>query len=231
VRAAASNITPLPVPAGCRRVLLFGGMFDPPHLGHVELPTRALNAVFGDAGWLLYVPAARSPHKPEGERASAAERVAMLELALSGRERGAIWTDELDRAVSGEPSYWIVTVERARALLGTDADLRFLIGADQAVSFHRWRGPHEIIAMARPVVLLREPWTTAEMLVDALHATEAWRESELATWRDGIVDVGTLEVSSSTIRRELEEHLGVPAGWMDRRVVEYIEERKLYNTA
>lgn len=221
--------TPMPLPKGEQRVLLFGGMFDPPHRGHVVLPVRAREAVFGPSeGWLVYVPAARSPHKPDGERAPASQRVAMLELALEGHDRCGIWTDEIDRAVAGEPSYWVYTARRARTMLGPDADLRFLIGADQAVGFHRWREPRGILESVRPVVLLREPWTHPERVINELEQAMFWNDEELQVWREAIVDVGTLDVSSTEIRHDLEGRLGVPPGWMDERVLAYIEDERLF---
>ena len=202
-------ITPLPVPESAE-VLLYGGSFDPPHLAHVELAIAARGALERQVGagsggspaadiWLVYVPAARSPHKQSGPVATAAQRVRMLELAVEGRPRACIWTDEIDRAVSGEPSYWINTVRRARALLG-DRWLRFLIGADQAAQFHRWRDAREILRIARPAVIGRAEVDSAPDLRRAMAEAGFWSEPELDAWAGWFIDVGVRRASSTDAR-------------------------------
>src|SRR5262245_39793105 len=94
-------ITPVPLPVTVQDVLLFGGTFDPPHLGHVRIPIQVLDRAMPAGAFLLYVPAARSPLKESGPQASDADRVEMLRLVLTELgtpNRTAIWTDELDRA-------------------------------------------------------------------------------------------------------------------------------------
>ncbi len=177
-------------------VLLVGGTFDPPHVAHVELARRAREACRPGAA-LAFVPAERSPHKDTGPVASDADRVEMLTLAIEGIERAGVWTDEIDRARGGEPSYWVETLDRARRLAG-DAWLGFVIGADQAVAFDRWREARRILDLAEPVVLLREPWGTAELLLGAMRGF--WSAAELDRWASWCVDVGTIDVSATEIR-------------------------------
>ncbi|MFG0283570.1 MAG: nicotinate-nicotinamide nucleotide adenylyltransferase [Phycisphaerales bacterium JB039] len=196
-------ITPLPVPDSAAGVLLYGGSFDPPHIAHVKLALAARNAIDARAGarfWLVYVPAARSPHKHSGPQATGPQRIRMLELALDGRAGAAIWTDEIDRAVAGEPSYWINTVRRARAALGDGPELRFLIGADQAVQFHRWREARAILQIADAAVIGRDPIDSAAALRRAMAQPGFWTDAELDAWADRFVDVGTLKAASTDVR-------------------------------
>lgn len=224
---AAPSITPVPAPASCRRVMLFGGTFDPPHRAHVALPALARGAVFpeGDA-WLVYVPAARSPFKESGPVASDADRVAMLRLAIEGADRAAVWTDEIDRAGEGEATYTIDTVRRARAVLGAGVELRLLIGADQAGAFHRWREAREVVRLAEPVVMRREPQETEGELAAALRASGAWTEDEIRWWLGRVARVGCVDGSSSEVRAwvragEVERARGAVGdgvwGWIERR--------------
>ncbi len=191
-------ITPWPAPPDAP-TLLFGGSFDPPHLGHVELAVAARDAALPDGAWVVWVPAARSPHK-ESTGASAEDRLTMLRLATEGVARGAIWTDELDRAGRGEPSYWVDTLERARAARGGGAALRFLIGADQAVAFHRWREARRILSLAEPLVIPRGAVADAPALLEALGATGAWEAPDLERWEGWFVATGMLDASSTGAR-------------------------------
>jgi nicotinate-nucleotide adenylyltransferase len=225
-------ITPLPIP-GSAGILLYGGSFDPPHVAHVELAIAARDALERQAGagggkpgagediWLVYVPAVRSPHKQSGPMATGAQRVRMLELALEGRPRASIWTDEIDRAVAGEPSYWINTVRRAQALLG-ERWLRFLVGADQAVEFHRWRDAREILRLAQPAVIGRGEVDSASALRRAMAAAGFWSEQELDAWAGWFVEAGVRRASSTDVRRGRGEGELAPA------VAAYVAQEGLY---
>lgn len=199
-------ITPLPIPAGVTRVMLFGGSFDPPHRAHVELAARARDEVLGKDAWLVFVPAARSPHKEAGPSAPDADRVAMLRLATREVSNSAVWTDEIDRSATlaeGAASYTVDTVRRARSLLGVGCDLRLLIGSDQAVAFHRWREPRAILGVCSVMVLLREPCATAERLVAEVRAPGYWSPDEVGAWRDRIVRLSVMAGASTEAREML----------------------------
>lgn len=219
--------TPLEVPAGIAHVAFFGGTFDPPHVAHVCLADRArvvLETRLGSPVWLVFVPAARSPHKPHAPTATDGQRVEMLRLAVAGLPRCTIWTDELDRAVSGEPSYWARTLERAWGRLG-DRSIHFIIGADQALNFHRWQGPREMLARAGPLVLPREPITTAERLREGLAATGAWSPAELDAWAAAFVPVGPLPAASTEVRDAQGEAFQTP---LHPDVLRYVRAHRLY---
>lgn len=218
---AAREPTPLPIPEDAASVMFVGGTFDPPHRAHVELPMRVRDAAEPGA-WLVYVPAAQSPHKDAGPVASDADRVAMLELALADVPRSAVWTDELDR---DSPSYWVETIRRARRLR-PDARLRFVIGTDQAVAFHRWHLAGEILELAEPMVLLREPIGSAEALVEALASARvddqrAWSGEAIERWRSWIAPVEPMPAASTDVR-------GGDGSALATAVRSYIVEHGLY---
>lgn len=211
-----------PVPAGVP-ALLFGGSFDPPHVAHATLALRARDRALCEDAWLVLVPAARSPHKATGPAASDADRLDMLRAAFAGAERVEIWTDELARGESGEPSYWVDTLERARRAHA--GELRFLIGADQAVAFGRWREPGRILELAEPVVLLRPPISTPDLLAGALR--EAGEAPD--AWLARVADVGTLPESSTDVRAGLEAGAcDEAAAHLAPGVLAIIRERGLY---
>jgi len=224
-----SPITPIQAPADAEGLLIFGGTFDPPTRAHVELALGARDRA-APKSWLVYVPAARSPHKQEGPLAPDADRVAMLRIALRDAHRACIWTDELDRADRGEPSYSLTTVERAHAARPS-ARLRVLIGADQAAAFHRWRDPRRIIEIAEPVVMLRKPSESADALMEDLERTGAWSRDDLDAWRARIAEVPVMGVSATEARDLLNSvRADDPrlADLLDQRVLDYIREHGLY---
>ena len=213
--------TPWPVADPTAPCLLFGGTFDPPHGAHIALAAAARDAALGSDAWLVFVPAGQNPCKPTGPIASDAQRIEMLRLATAELERSAIWTDEVDRAaIEDGPSYWSLTLDRARIAAPRATDLRFLIGADQAVAFHRWRDPDEIVRVAEPVVLLRAPHDTRKKLAAALRG-EGRNESEIRAWMDRVADVGVAEASSTAVR-------GGDRTSLNPRVAQYIRRHGLY---
>jgi len=205
---------------GYRRILLFGGSFDPPHRAHVELPQQAGRAI--DADLIAYVPAGRAPHKLDKEQTDPRHRLAMLRLALQdkpGPIPTAVLTDEIDRGPD-EPSYTVDTLSAIRARLSSDVNMRLLIGADQLRIFDQWREPERIIALAEPVVMVRPPDTRATLL-DALPPNQ--REA----WRDRLVEVDVIDLSSTDIRERLASGQRVD-GLIAPSVAAYARQHKLY---
>jgi nicotinate-nucleotide adenylyltransferase len=217
-----ARITPLSVPRTARGVLLFGGTFDPPHRAHVDLAASVRDRLCGRGWWLVYVPAARNPLKAHAPVATDAQRIAMLRLATRAVPRCAIWTDEIDHARAKKPSYWIDTLRRAREALPTPIELRFLIGSDQAESFHQWKDPREILAIAPPIVMLRadskhsrakrgraSSKTTIERsivhVIRALKSLNVWSPSEIEMWESSIDDAALMPHAATDVRRSLAE--------------------------
>ncbi len=222
-------------------IVVLGGTFDPVHIGHIALARRVAESLSITPGTAppvrtLFVPAARSPHKATGPRASNEHRVRMLEIALAGWPEAGVWTDELSRPA---PSYTVDTLERLRSL-APNAALRLLLGQDQALAFHRWREPRRIMDLAPPIVLPRRQYAgfsagTAQSpraFADALRVSGFWSEQEVDRWCAAMIDVGLLEVSSTHVRSLLavgtitaDAQVGpyLPLG-----VLEYIRERALY---
>lgn len=132
------------------RVGIFGGTFDPPHVGHLVVAQDAAEALRLDR--LFWVPARRSPFKSEGEASEAGLRLRLVARAIQDHPIFQLWSGELDRP---EPSYTVDTVEAFRASY-PGADLFLLLGTDQWRSFHRWKRPDRIAELASICVLGRE---------------------------------------------------------------------------
>ncbi len=228
------SITPIPLPSegvGC--VILFGGSFDPVTLAHTRMATEARRLAEPDA-WLIFIPAARSPHKPDAPIPSDADRVEMLRLATKDIDRCTIWTDEIDRvrqARQDEPSYSINTIERARQVLGDHTRLRLLIGADQALNFHRWRDPQRILELAPPIVMPRNDLANSQALILALEQTSAWSDAELEQWGARLIDMPEIEASATHVRELLQQQAFESLqGIVHDRVLAHIRQRRIYTT-
>jgi len=182
-----------PIPSCAHTVLLFGGAFDPPHCGHIELPQRALVAT--NADWLLYLPAARTPLKDDVPSAPADDRVAMLRQALAGQPRTSVCDLEIRR---GGACYTLDTLLELRKIVPQTITFRLLIGADQAANFHQWREPRDVIALAEPVVMLRTPDESSADLLEKMRPH--WSAPELTQWEHRIAPTPLRKISSSRVR-------------------------------
>ena len=134
--------------SGLRKVGIYGGTFDPIHHGHLILAREARERL--DLDTILFVPAAVSPFKA-ASAAPAAERLAMLEAAISGEPGFAIDQVELHRP---PPSYTIDTIETIRAR-EMDAELFYLVGQDNVADLSRWHRFDDLQSLVRFVVLDR----------------------------------------------------------------------------
>lgn len=190
-----------------RAVAVLGGSFDPVHAAHVELARRARAQLPCEEVWFL--PAARAVHKPAGASAPAADRRAMLELALDGETGLSICDLELEH---GEPRR---SLESLRELAARwPARLwYFLMGEDSFRALGSWYRPEELFRIARPVVAPR-PGSGGER-------PDAWRGIAVQ-WLAG----PEIDLDSTALRRALAEDRN-PEG-LDPRVLRYIREHGLY---
>ena len=132
-----------------RRIGLFGGTFDPPHLGHLVLAEWARMRLRLDR--VVFMPAGTPPHKRGRRLTDAAHRLAMTRLAVRGNPAFVVSAFEARRA---GPSF---TVDTLRHLRGRQPGARFylLMGADSLADFPTWHQPGEIARLATLVVAAR----------------------------------------------------------------------------
>ena len=128
------------------RVGVFGGTFDPVHVGHLAIALAALESVPLDR--VLFVPARRSPLKDRDPLASVADRVTMLEAAIAGEPRFVLSRGELDR---DGVSYTVDTLESLRP----EGELFLILGSDALADLARWRAPDRIRELATILVAAR----------------------------------------------------------------------------
>jgi nicotinate-nucleotide adenylyltransferase len=128
---------------------IFGGSFDPVHLGHLLVAQAAVEELGLDR--LFFIPAAQSPFKPESKPAPDVVRQQLLRLALAGKTNCEIDDQEIRR---GGISYTVDTLgDYAKRFSG--AKLFYLIGADHVPKLNEWRAPAELARLAEFVAIPR----------------------------------------------------------------------------
>ena len=128
---------------------IFGGSFDPVHLGHLLVAQAAIEELGLDR--LCFIPAAQSPFKTDSQNAPAAERLRLLRLALAGKTNCEVDDQEIRR---GGISYTVDTL-RDYAKRFPGAELFYLIGADNVAKLPEWREAPEVARLAQFVVVPR----------------------------------------------------------------------------
>jgi nicotinate-nucleotide adenylyltransferase len=190
------------------RTGVFGGTFDPPHLGHLIVAQDVVEELGLDR--LLMITAAESPHKPDSARAPAQVRARMVEAALGTHPHLQASRIEVDR---GGPSYTVDTLRELGESCAGD-ELFLVIGADQLHAFGTWRAPHEVARLARLIVMARggvRPEGTTPGIDVPYEA----------------VPVTRVDISSTEVRRRVAAGRSIRY-WVPNGVLEIIREEKLY---
>lgn len=191
------------------RLGIFGGSFDPPHVGHLLVAEDACDQLELDR--LVFVPAATQPLKAGRTVAEAGHRLAMVRLMAEGNPRFDVSAAEVER--SGL-SFTIETLTRFAADFPA-AERFFLVGADVLGTFAQWREPARVVQLAQLVVLHR-----ADAEAPALP-----RDVDAAAIRH--LPTRRIDVSSTEVRERVKQ--GKPIrGFVTDNVGEYIARHGLY---
>ncbi len=189
------------------RLGLYGGTFDPIHLGHLLLARDVLEQCRLDA--VLFVPCGQSPLKKRSPVAEAGRRLGMLKLALKGEPRFWLSRCELDRPA---PSYSVDTALEVREAF-PQARLFWLIGEDQWATLDQWRRPDELRRLVKFILLPRGATTAAAAPAQVLSLPRPRR-----------IDISATEIRHRVKARLPIDHL-VPAA-----VATYIKRHGLYRS-
>lgn len=200
------------------RLGLFGGTFNPVHMGHLLVAQDALEQF--ELTRVLFIPCARPAHKEGQGLAPARHRLAMLERAIKGDRRFEVSDIELAR--SGV-SYSIDTVS-ALAAAHPGMELVFIIGADSLVELHQWREVRRLLGLCRVVTLVR-PGLEEEQLRAADLKVDEFSSVLKADIRAG----HRMQVSSSDIRERIAAGRSVRY-LVPPEVERYIVEHSLYRS-
>jgi nicotinate-nucleotide adenylyltransferase len=193
---------------------IFGGTFDPPHLGHLILAAEALNQL--QLTRVLWVLTPQPPHKPENPITPLNHRLEMLKRAVGTSPGFELSTIEIERP---GPHYTLDTVYLLREKF-LSAKLVLLIGGDSLRDLPRWNRPAEIITAVHAFGVMRRPGDQVDL--SALENTLPGLSAKVR-----FVETPQLEISSSSIRQRIQNG-GHFRYYLSSGVYDYILQNKLY---
>ena len=204
------------------RLGIFGGTFDPPHVGHLLAASDAIEHLALDR--LVFVPVATQPLKTSRTTAPAVDRLAMVRLTAGNDPRLGTDSVELDR---DGLSYTVDTL-REFARRSPAAERFFLVGADVLSTFAEWRDPHVVLDLATLAVLTRRADPGAA--TTGFGRPEGSNEGDLSAvlaQRSTVVPTRRIDVSSTEIRARVRSGRSIH-GFVTDAVAEYIGSHGLY---
>jgi len=200
-----------------KRIGMIGGSFDPLHFGHLVIAQDALEHLGLSA--VVFVPAARPPHKLHLQQVAAEHRLAMLRLAVELDDRFSVSDLEIRR---GGVSYTVDTV-RGLKRLQPDAEWVLIVGSDTLVDLHNWYKIDELLDLCEVATFLRPGESEVEGIVGKVQVAERHKKILL----DNIVATHLIGISSTEVRRRVAEGLSIRY-LVPPEVEKYIFEHGLY---
>ncbi len=211
---------------------IFGGTFDPPHLGHKE----AALGLFKTPGVknIHIVPSKIPPHKPAFS--STLDRLEMTKLNFKNKTDNLIEIDEIEiNAKANKPSHTIETLKKLQKKLDNFA---FVIGTDQLSDLPLWDGYPNVLTLCHWIVLKRntcatESWDITLKILLSENKLKRTLEPELFSISNSnnyliIVETNAPAISSRAIRQHFKTSGTCPENSLDTKVESYILENKLY---
>ena len=177
-----------------RKILLFGGTFDPIHLGHSEVSNAAAQHL--GAEQVVFIPAKRSPLKGFLPAAGDDDRLKMIALAIQHHKAFAVSDCELRRSA---PSYTLDTVRQFQADCGPETAIYWLLGADSVNDLVYWYKVEELIDACNVAVMYRggyEAPTFDQYL-------PLWGIERIRKLQANVIETPSVNISSTQIRERL----------------------------
>ncbi len=195
-----------------KRIGIFGGTFNPPHIGHVEAAKEFVKYVQLDE--LIIMPTFIPPHKELDSSVTCEERIEMCKLAFSEIEKAKISDLEISR---GGKSYTYLTLQE---LFDNSVELYFLCGTDMILSMDRWKNPEIIFNLATICYIRRETDSDiSSILVDKCKEYKKCFNARIIP-----IDSNVINISSSEIRSKIDEK----SEYLPTDVLAYIRKKELY---
>lgn len=195
------------------RIGIFGGTFDPPHLGHLHLAAAARAQLKLDK--ILWVPTADPPHKKNQTLSAVADRLAMVEALIAGEPAYEISRVDIDRP----GPHWAVDMMALLAGQFPGQQLVFLMGGDSLHDLPTWGRPLEFLAHCSLGVMRRPN--------DAIDLDQLESLLPGITAKVEFVQAVPLEIASHTIRQQVREGQSIE-NFVPQAVAQIIQARRLY---
>ncbi|MGA2173162.1 MAG: nicotinate (nicotinamide) nucleotide adenylyltransferase [Sedimentisphaerales bacterium] len=201
-----------------KKIALFGGTFDPIHLGHTAVVGAAGERIGADK--VVFVPARRSPLKAFFPQAGDEDRLKMISLAISGNSRFDISDYELKKP---GPNYTLETVKHFQHQFGGDVRIYWLLGADSVEDLPHWYGITELIDRCNLTVMFRAGFKPP----DFSKLLQQWGGDRVKKMQQSTIETPLIDISSTEIRKRLAAGQDV-SGMVCPKVLQYIREHGLY---
>ncbi len=199
-----------------KRIGVFGGSFDPVHIGHLILADFAREAAALDR--ILFIPASKSPLKPIGTVATNRQRLEMLSLAIGGNRHFEV--DDVELLRDGV-SYTVDTLEALQQKFPND-ELFLIMGSDSLEQFSQWKQPQRICELATPLVGARHG-SKIDLSVLASFVNAA----RLKAIESAAFEFPRIEISSTDLRHRIAAQTSIRYR-TPHSVEAYIENARLY---
>jgi nicotinate-nucleotide adenylyltransferase len=190
------------------KICLFGGTFDPPHIGHLLIAQTICEAESFDK--ILFIPVNIPPHKSVNTLLE--DRLNMLEIAIDDNPNFEISEIEIKR---GGVSYTIDTIRTIKKQYNISSNkISYLIGSDSLLNFHNWKDPEKILEECQIIVAIRPGFRPSDIPAWILHKIQ-------------FANIPRFEISSTNIRSR----------WVEGKTIrylvtlpvwEYINKNKIY---
>ena len=201
-----------------KKIILFGGTFDPIHLGHTKVAESAVKYI--DADRMIFIPAKRSPLKGFLPIASDIDRLKMITLAIANQDIYEVSDLELNRTA---PSYTLNTIRHFQNEYGSNTSLYWLVGADSIDDLIYWYGITEIINECNLAMMYRADCDKP----DFIKFEQLWGRKRIEKLQRNIVPTPLIDISSTEVRKRLKTGQDVTQ-MLDSTVLSYIHENNLY---
>lgn len=202
------------------KIILFGGTFDPIHLGHTKVIKHCAEHIGAERA--VFIPAKCSPHKKEFPLASNSDRIKMISLAIEGASGFEVSDCELKRELTG---YTLDTVKYFRKVYGKQALLYWLVGADAVKDLDKWHGIEELIDLCDLSVMYRAGFEKPCFCgFKAVFGPERIRKLQ-----QNVISTPLIDISSTQIRQKLSRGAEVQ-DMVAPAVMDYIKRNHLYSS-
>ncbi|RKZ27004.1 nicotinate (nicotinamide) nucleotide adenylyltransferase [bacterium] len=203
-----------------QKIALFGGTFDPVHLGHVSVAAEAAEQIGADK--VIFIPAKRSPLKGFFPKSADKHRLAMIALAIAENDKFEVSDFELNKPA---PSYTLETVRMFQSDYGSGCSIYWLVGADGVNDLQHWYAVEQLIDTCNLCTM----WRAGCEAPDYSKFEKLWGRRRVEKLHRNIIQTPLVEVSSTEIRRRLAAGADV-SDLLHPAVAEYIRRHGLYLT-